>query len=153
RRTNRRYGSPLVLGELCRGLRVNLTEDCLTDAGRDLQLVVDQFGAWGVRWAFGDAKPEALDPALLLWKMHQRVDRSRLPPGPTVVEFDFTGNPGRRLWLVLTPREVSVCLRSPGFDPDLIVHADLAVAYRIWLGFLDYAAATRCGQVVVEGTP
>src|SRR4029453_15585481 len=58
--------------------RPNATEYYLTDAGRDLETVLDRLGAWGVRWAFGEPKPEELDPVLLLWKMHQRIDRELL---------------------------------------------------------------------------
>jgi hypothetical protein len=85
--------------------------------------------------------------------MHQRVDRSRIPQGRTVIEFDFTGKRGRRLWLVLTPGEVSVCLNPPGFDSDLCVRADLAFFYRVWLGSVGFAEATRCGAVRVDGPP
>jgi DNA-binding HxlR family transcriptional regulator len=131
----------------------NCVEYSLTEAGRDLRPVIERLGEWGVRWAFGEPRLEELDPAVLLWKMHQRVDHSQLPPGRTVIEFDFTGKRGRRLWLVLTPHEVSVCLKPPGFDSDLIVRTDLAVFYRVWLGSIDYATATRCGDVSVEGSP
>jgi DNA-binding HxlR family transcriptional regulator len=133
------------------GLRAKQTEYWLTDAGRDLQRVLDRLGEWGIRWAFGEPKPQELDPAALLWKIHQRVSRNRLRPGRTVIEFDFTGKRGRRLWLVLTPPEVSVCLKPPGFDSDLVVRADLAFFYRVWMGYVDFAAATRCGGLVVEG--
>jgi DNA-binding HxlR family transcriptional regulator len=132
-------------------LRPTRIEYTLTEAGHDLRRVIERLGEWGVRWAFGEPKLEEMDPAVLLWKMHQRVDFSRLPPGRTVVEFDFTGKRGRRLWLVLTPGEVSVCLKPPGFDADLIVRADLASFYRVWLGSWEYAAARRCGAVTVEG--
>jgi hypothetical protein len=94
-----------------------------------------------------------LDPVLLLWKMHQRIRRDLLPPARTVVEFDFTGRKRRRLWLVLQPHEVSVCLKPPGFDPNLIVHADLAYIYRVWLGHIDYEVAVRSKGIVVEGSP
>src|SRR5262245_12615683 len=73
------------------GTRPNITEYILTDAGRDLKLVIERLGAWGVKWAFGEPKPEELDPALLLWKIHQRIHRQLLPPARTVVEFDITG--------------------------------------------------------------
>ena len=63
----------------------NRIEYSLTEAGRDLQPVIERLGAWGVRWAFGEPRVEELDPAVLLWKMHQRVDRSRLPPGRTTI--------------------------------------------------------------------
>ena len=69
------------------------------------------------------------------------------------MEFDFTGPRGRRVWLLLEPREVSVCVTPPGFDSDLIVRADLAFFYRVWLGHIEYDAAIRCRSVVVEGLP
>lgn len=137
--------------ERCRGGQPHVLEYQLTAAGDDLRPVVDRFGAWGVRWAFGEPKPEELDPALLVWRMHQRVHRDRLPPCRTVIEFDFTGTRSRRVWLVLTPREVSVCLKPPGFDSDLIVHADLSSFYGVWLGKTEYDAAIRCGTIVIEG--
>lgn len=133
------------------GSRANASEYELTAAGHELRRVLDRLGHWGVRWAFGDPRPEELNPVLLLWKIHQRIQRQLLPPTRTVVEFDFRGRGGRRLWLVLEPREVSVCLRPPGFDNDLSVRAELAVFYRVWLGQLDYDTAVRSGAVVVEG--
>ncbi|HYR89901.1 MAG TPA: helix-turn-helix domain-containing protein [Terriglobia bacterium] len=133
------------------GGRRTATEYHLTEAGRDLQRVVDRLGAWGVRWAFGEPKRDELDPVLLLWKMHQRVRHDLLPPKRTVVEFDFTGHNGRRLWLVLEPREISVCLKPPGFDTDLMVRANLAFFYRVWLGYVDYDDAVQSKAIIVDG--
>jgi DNA-binding HxlR family transcriptional regulator len=130
-----------------------LAEYHLSEAGRDLKTVIEAFGAWGVRWAFGDPRPEELDAGLLVWKIHQRINRERLPERRTVVEFDFTGPKGRRVWLLLDRREVSVCVTPPGFDSDLIVRADLAFFYRVWFGHVDYDGAMRGGSVVVEGAP
>jgi DNA-binding HxlR family transcriptional regulator len=75
-----------------KGDRPNISEYDLTDAGRDLQRVINRLGAWSVRWAFGEPRPEELDPVLLLWKMHQRIRRSAIPATRTVVEFDFRGH-------------------------------------------------------------
>jgi hypothetical protein len=36
-------------------------------------------------------------------------------------------------------------------DSDLIVRAGLACFYRVWLGQMEYGAALRCGEVVVDG--
>ena len=130
-----------------------LPEYHLTEAGRELQVVIESFGAWGVRWAFGDPRPEELDGGLLVWKIHQRIHRERLPQRRTVVEFDFSGPHGCRVWLLLEPREVSVCVTPPGFDADLVIHADLGAFYRVWLGQVDYAAALRCGSVTIDGPP
>jgi DNA-binding HxlR family transcriptional regulator len=135
------------------GARSTVTEYHLSDAGRDLETVVEALGAWGVRWAFGEPRLEELDAGLLVWRIHQRIDRERLPGRRTVVEFDFTGPRGRRVWLVLDPREVSVCVTPPRFDADLVVRADLAFFYRLWLGRVEYGAASRSGAVVVDGPP
>ncbi|HJR59320.1 MAG TPA: helix-turn-helix domain-containing protein [Vicinamibacterales bacterium] len=125
----------------------------LSEAGRDLKPVIEAFGSWGVRWAFGDPQPEELDAGLLIWKIHQRINRERLPERRTVVEFDFTGPRGRRVWLLLEPREVSVCVTPPGFDSDLVVRADLALFYSVWIGQLEYDTAVRRGALVVDGVP
>src|SRR5258705_2565291 len=47
-------------------VRPNCIEYCLTDAGRDLQRVIERIGEWGVRWAFGEPKLDELDPATLV---------------------------------------------------------------------------------------
>jgi hypothetical protein len=57
------------------------------------------------------------------------------------------------VWLLLEPREVSVCVTPPGFDSDLIVRADLGFFYRVWLGQIEYDAAIRCRSLIVEGLP
>jgi DNA-binding HxlR family transcriptional regulator len=135
----------------CHGTRTNLTEYVLTEAGCALKDVIQHLGMWGVKWAFGEPKADELDAPLLLWKIHQRIDRAQLPRERTVVQFDLTGLRGRRLWLVLEPREVSVCLKPPGFDNDLILRADLSLLYQVWLGRIDYDAAVRQGGIVVDG--
>jgi DNA-binding HxlR family transcriptional regulator len=133
------------------GVHAKVPEYHLSEAGRDLKTAIEALGTWGVRWAFGEPRPEELDAGLLVWKIHQRIDRELLPERRIVVEFDFTGPRARRIWLLLERREVSVCVTPPGFDADLIVRADLAFFYRLWMGHTEYDAAIRCGAVVVDG--
>ena len=73
------------------GAQPTITEYHLSEAGRELKTVIETLGAWGVRWAFGDPRPEELDAGLLIWRIHQRINRELLPERRTVVEFDFTG--------------------------------------------------------------
>ncbi len=117
------------------GARPNLTEYTLTEAGNDLADVIKQLGTWAIKWVFNDPNRDELDPALFLWKMHQRVDHRELP----------------HLWLVLVPRDVSSFLKPPGFPSDLIVRADVSVLYRVWTGFVDYEDAVREREIVLEG--
>jgi DNA-binding HxlR family transcriptional regulator len=135
------------------GDRRNSSEYDLTPAGRDLEQVLDRLGQWGARWAFGDPRPDELDPVLLLWKMRRRIRRDLLPPRRTVIEFDFRGRGGRRLWLVLEPHEISVCVKPPGFDSDLVVRAELSLFYRVWLGSVACHRAIRSGDIDIQGRP
>ena len=135
------------------GARPNVTEYILTEAGSDLMDVITHLGTWAIKWVFANPNPDELDPALLLWKMHQRVDHREFPPGRTVVQFDFAGRTGRRLWLVLEPGDVSACLKPPGFDSDLIVRAEVSALYRVWAGLIDYQVAVGRGEVALHGPP
>ena len=81
-----------------------LAEYHLTQAGRDLKPVIEALGAWGVQCAFGEPTLEELDPALLVWRIHQRINRDPLPERRTVVELDFTGPRPHRAWAVARAR-------------------------------------------------
>jgi DNA-binding HxlR family transcriptional regulator len=125
----------------------------LTPAGEQLQQIIDAFGGWGARWAFGDPRPSELDPVVLLWWMKRRVHRDRLPARRVVIQFDFRGGQVGSFWLVLERTDVSVCLQHPKFEIDLRVPADIAAFYRVWLGRTSLDEARQRGQVRLEGAP
>jgi DNA-binding HxlR family transcriptional regulator len=129
------------------------TEYHLTAGGRELEPVVEALGQWGARWALGNPRKEEQDPVLLLWWMRRRINRHLLPPHRVVVRFDVRGSNRRRLWLVLQPQDVSVCLHDPGFDVDLIVTAHVADLYRAWLGRIRLSEALHEGSIRVDGIP
>jgi hypothetical protein len=129
------------------------TEYRLTSAGRDLQSIIDQFGGWGARWAFGDPRPNELDPVVLLWWMRRRVRIEAIGARRVVIQFDFGGAPRQSYWLLIERADVSVCLRNPGFDVDVIVLADIVAFYRVWLGRVSLSEALHRRQVQLEGTP
>jgi hypothetical protein len=112
---------------------------------------VDAFVMWGAHWAFGDPRPEHLDPVLLMWWMRSTIERDRLPPGRTVVQFDFRGACDDSMWLVMEQDDVSVCLQHPGYDIDLVVIGDLAALSRVWGRRTTFAATLGCGLVRLDG--
>jgi DNA-binding HxlR family transcriptional regulator len=142
-----------VVEKVDRGKGPRQTEYRLTKAGQELQTVIDSLLTWGARWAFDQPELNDLDPILLLWWMRNRVHVERLPKQRVVVQFDFKGAVDESYWLVLTKEDVSVCLTDPGFDLDVLVTADLAAFYRIWLGHLDFSAALQEGLVKIEAIP
>jgi len=129
------------------------TEYTLTTAGCDLVQVVEALGRWGARWAFTDPRPEELDPVLLLWWVRRRIHGELLPPRKVIVRFEFRGRRTRPLWLVLERPGVSLCMQDPGFDTELVVSADLAAFYRVWLGRISFQDALRDGLVALDGPP
>lgn len=125
----------------------------LTPAGAALQQIIDAFGGWGARWAFGDPRPSELDPVVLLWWMKRRVHRERLPARRVVIQFDFRGRRVGSYWLILDRTDVSVCLQHPRFEIDLRVPADIDAFYRVWLGRISLHQARHRGLVRLEGAP
>ncbi len=124
----------------------------LTEAGRDLNDIVDHLAVWGQQWA-RDNELDDLDPAFLAWSMHLRIDGQAMPPGRTVLEFEFSGTPSdlRRFWLVGNEGNVDMCLKHPGFDTDLWIRSDLCVFVEAWRGFRDLAREIRAGRIKVTG--
>ncbi len=125
-------------------------EYVLTAAGADLRSVVFGLGEWGARWQFGDPREAELDPELLLWWVHRRLDVDALPPQRVVLEFRFRGE-RRRFWIVKDAAGPSLCTSDPGFETDVVVEADLAAMYKVWLGRLPLRAALKDGSVALSG--
>ena len=124
----------------------------LTEAGRDLENIVDQLAIWGQHWA-RDNEMEDLDLGFLAWSMHLRIDSDAMPPGRTVMQFEFFGAPTdfRRFWLINTDRKVDMCLKHPGFETDLLITADLSRFIEAWRGFRDLNEEIRSSRIRLTG--
>jgi len=126
----------------------------LTAAGRELRPVVEAIGAWGTRW-IGELGDEDLDPKLLLWDMHRRVDHDAVPSGRTVIWFRFPELSGasRDWWLLIRDGEADVCDADPGFPVSVTLTASLRTMTQVWRGDLGWSGALRSGAVQIEGPP
>lgn len=123
----------------------------LTQAGQDLFDVIVRLGEWSHRWFNPLLDMDDLDPQLLMWDIHRRLNHDRLPAQQVVVQFDFRGARAGSYWLVLEPGAPSVCWEPPGFEVDLIVGVDTLALHRVWLGHQSLANALRSGDVVLDG--
>jgi len=128
------------------------SEYVLTQAGEELQPVVQALGSWGYKWVAKNIRREDLDPDLLMWFLRRRVRTERLPDRRVVLEVRFSGV-RQAYWLVLERSGVDLCLFDPGFDIDLLVHADLRALIEVYLGLLPLDHAMREGLVRVDGPP
>lgn len=130
----------------------------LTAAGLALQPIIMQLGEWGQRWVYKQVLKDDLDPWLLMWDMHRRIDTDALPARRVVLQVEFTGVPrGQRAkkdwWLVFERPQVELCLKDPGYEVDLYLRADLLAMTRVWVGEQRLGAAIRAGAVTLQGSP
>lgn len=128
------------------------TDYVLTPAGLDLEPIVFGLGAWGARWAFGPPDEEDLDPELLIWWVHGRIDTSVLPERRVVIAVHLS-EPHFWAWLVIDQAGASVCTTDPGFECDASIEATTGTLSEVWLGRRPLAAAMKDGSVRVTGRP
>jgi len=121
----------------------------LTEAGEDLRPLVFGLAEWGARHAFGDPRPEELDPEVLMWWLHGRIDTSEVDRR-AVIQIEVADR-GRRFWLVVEPGDVSVCYADPGFEVDALLRSDLATLYRMWEGEIELLDAVKAGSIELTG--
>lgn len=123
-----------------------------TAAGWELEPVIMDLAVWGQRWA-RDMTDDDLDPGFLLWSMHTRLDTEAMPPGQTVLEFEFTGasKDNRRFWLVNKDGTVEMCQKDPGYAVDVKVMSDLRLFIEAWRGFRSLRGEIARGKIRVEG--
>ena len=125
----------------------------LTEAGEELRPIVEALGVWGQRWARSDMSRDDLDPSLLMWDMHRRIDTSYFPLGRSVLRFEYYDYPAkmRLWWLVITDGDVDICLKDPGYDVDLFIRTRLKTMTQIWLGDTSISKARRDKQLELSG--
>lgn len=127
-------------------------EYLLTEGGRELEPIVTDLAIWGQRWS-RDMVTDDLDPAFLAWSMHTRMNTEAMPPGRTVIEFEFTGTDKGfgRFWLINFGGKVDMCLKHPGFDADLKVMADIRRFVEAWRGFRSLKREIAQGAIRLDG--
>lgn len=124
----------------------------LTEAGQDLDGIVMALAVWGQRWA-RDMTMDDLDPGFLAWSMHTRMNVEAMPPGRTVLAFEFSGAPTDcdRFWIVVDDGRVDMCLKDPGYEATLTIRSDLRTFVEAWRGIRDLDELLRREEVVVIG--
>jgi DNA-binding MarR family transcriptional regulator len=120
----------------------------LTPAGEEFRPAVRALGQWGLAHMADRIEASDLDPALLMWGLHARVDPAVLPGRPVVLRFEFSGVPANRtkfrvMWLVLKPSGADVCAKDPGLAVDLTLRGDIRDWVAVYLGHATWPDATR----------
>ena len=129
----------------------------LTQAGQELLPILLGMGNWAQRWKRDKlVDDDKLDPDLLMWDMHRRIDISAIPQDRRfVIQFQFAGMPAKRrlYWMMFERGEIDVCMKNPGFEIDLYVNSPMRSMARIWLGHESMDAALRNDELQLDGSP
>jgi len=133
--------------------RREVNEYHLTQAGEDLVEIVMMLGDWAQRWGEVEITEKNLDPDLLLWDIHRRIDTKRLPDRKVVVQIDLTGALTKSYWLILERPDPSACWVDPGFDVDVVVTADAIALHQVWMGHRSIQNALRHRLIELDGPP
>lgn len=126
-----------------------------TNAGKELQPVVEMLGVWGQRWVRSQLTANELDPGLLMWDIRRRVEPRQFPSRRIVVQFEFSdvAQRKRRWWLMSEKDGVDLCVTDPGFEADLFIFTDLRTMTAVWMGDLSLKSAVESGRIDLDGAP
>jgi len=133
----------IFCGAIVRAEGAHGPEYALTDAGRELAILVGALAAWGQRWLARTPRDEDLDLEPVLVDMQRRVRFAMLPREPLVVRFEIQGHPQR--FMLLKTTEASFCHQNPGFPEPLVVRSSLAALVAWWRGDASFVEAQRLG--------
>ncbi|MFD1826968.1 MULTISPECIES: winged helix-turn-helix transcriptional regulator [Mumia] len=149
---SKRLHQLVVAGIVEKQVEGNDVRYVLTPAGEELRQVVESVGTWGVRW-IGTLGDEDLDPKLLMWDMHRKVDLDAVADPPEVVHFVFDDVRGasRRWWIVIEPNDTDVCDIDPERPVSVTVTTGLRALTQVWRGDTTWDRALRSGSVRVDG--
>jgi DNA-binding HxlR family transcriptional regulator len=125
----------------------------LTETGHALEPVIRAMGLWVRRWVESEVNGPDWDAGVLMWDMRRRIDTSALPPGRTVMQFDFRDAPEemRRWWLLIEGDDVDLCIPDPGHEVDLFVITRVRVLGPIWIGKRALAPAIERDEIRLHG--
>ena len=129
----------------------DVARDRETEAGAARLGGLNGRGVWGKKWVNHIIGDEDVDPALLMWDMHRRVNLDLLPPERVVIQMTFHGAAKGDYWLVLERPEPSVCYRDPGLEVDLFINAYTVAVHKVWMGMTSLEECIDDGLIKIDG--
>jgi DNA-binding HxlR family transcriptional regulator len=121
-----------------------------TQAGRELETVLNELGIWAQHWL--ELRQVDCEPSYLMMTMHAILLPDRLPHHPVTVRFEFTKNP-KIYWLVIDGPKPELCYYDPGRETDLLVRLDERIFGNVVLGRMRFADAVDQGAIQLDGPP
>ncbi|MEL3892798.1 helix-turn-helix domain-containing protein [Ferrovibrio sp. MS7] len=128
----------------------------LTPAGDGLRPLIDQLVNWGQEWRMPFLDKRDRNVSYLMWSVRRMVLAQLTPQDNAVIGFEFTNLPRRdhklrQWWLVLREGNADLCITDMGFEPGLMLHADLEAFTQVVMGLASLAEARRQGSIRING--
>jgi len=125
----------------------------LTAAGNALGSVVRTMAEWGQEWIDVEPSLQDVDTDFLMWDIRRNVRALPEFPQRLVVRFSFPDAPEKKQehWLIFESGEVDICYIDPGYDVDVEIEASLRIMTKVWMGWQDFSAAIKCGDLKING--
>jgi len=125
----------------------------LTAAGKALGKVVRTMAECGQEWIDVEPSLQDVDTDFLMWDIRRNVRVLPEFPRRLVVRFHFPDAPEKKQehWLIFESGEVDICYIDPGYDVDVQIEANLKTMIKVWMGWQNFSAAVRCGDLRIEG--
>ncbi len=121
-----------------------------TQAGRELEQVLNELGIWAQHWI--ELRREHCDSAYVMQTVHSLLKPDRMPVGPLTVRFEFMLEP-KIYWLVVDGDHPELCYNDPGRDIDLVVRLDEQIFGGVIMGRVGYMDAVSSGAILLDGPP
>ncbi len=127
----------------------------LTQAGLEIQPMIELLGAWGHRWARSKLGEDDLDVSLLMWDMRRTINPDVFPKQRVVVQFEYfdapTGN--KEWWLISENGEIDLCHDDKGHEIDIIIQCSLATMTAVWTCQEKFNDMVNSKKIKVMGNP
>lgn len=127
----------------------------LTQAGNELQPVIELLGVWGHHWVRSELSSDDLDASLLMWDIRRSVDPAIFPSRRIVVQFEYSDAPkgARDWWLISENTEIDLCLKDPGYEVDVLIKSSLKAMTKFWTCVSGFKESVAKGEIVTMGEP
>ena len=121
-----------------------------TQAGRELETVLNELGIWAQHWL--ELRQVDCEPSYLMMTMHAILLPDRLPHRAVTIRFEFTKSP-KIYWLVIDGPKPELCFYDPGRETDLLVRLDERIFGNVVLGRTRFGDAMEQGGIEMDGAP
>jgi DNA-binding HxlR family transcriptional regulator len=127
----------------------------LTQSGIELFPILSHMGDWAQKWLQREiVADENIDADFFMWEVRRMaVNSGRQVSQRRVAQFHLEGVPvkNRFYWLVFEPEDIDVCVKDPGYEVDIWIHADIRTLIEIRVGYRSLTSAIEEESLQLDG--